>query len=84
MSISDAGAAISSEQSGEMLHSHLQKMWNLTFKTREANQVVNYAIQDCSLFWTMDCLKSEFIDVQMLDIETTVSLMFGLLISTLL
>ena len=25
----------------------------------------------------MDCLKSEFIDVQMLDIETTVSLMFG-------
>ena len=45
---------------------------------------VNYAIQDCSLCWTMDCLKSEFIDVQTLDIETTVSLMFGLLISTLL
>ena len=45
---------------------------------------MNYAIQDCSLCLTMDCLKSEFINVQMLDIETTVSLMFGLLISTLL
>ena len=32
----------------------------------------------------MDCLKSEFIDVQMLNNATTVSLMFGLLISTLL
>ena len=31
-SIYDAGAAISSEQSGEMLHSRLQKMWNLGFK----------------------------------------------------
>ena len=37
-SIYGAGATISSEQSGEMLHSRLQKMWNLRFKTREINQ----------------------------------------------
>ena len=28
--IADAGAAISSEQSGEMLHSRIQKVWDLT------------------------------------------------------
>ena len=34
VSISDAGAAISSEQCGEMLHSRLQRVWDLRFKTR--------------------------------------------------
>ena len=36
--ISDPGAAISSDQIGEILHSRLQKMWNLRFNTRETNQ----------------------------------------------
>ena len=48
MSIPNAGAAISSEQSGEMLHSRLQKMWNLRFKTRETNQALySQRLIDC-------------------------------------
>ena len=47
-SIYDAGAAISSEQSGEMLHLRLQKMWNLGFKTRETNQeLYSQRLIDC-------------------------------------
>ena len=34
-SISDAEAAISSEQSGEMLHSRLQKMWDFNFRFKK-------------------------------------------------
>ena len=38
-SMPNAGAAISSEQSGEMFHSCLQRVWDLRFKTRsEHNQ----------------------------------------------
>ena len=45
---SEVGAAISSEQSGEMLHSRLQKMWNLRFKTRETNQALySQRLIDC-------------------------------------
>ena len=36
-SIADAGAAISSEQNGEMLHSRLQGVWFLRFNTRAEN-----------------------------------------------
>ena len=36
-SISNAGAAISSEQSGEMLYSRIQQVWNLRFKTGREN-----------------------------------------------
>ena len=46
--IYDAGAAISSEQSGGMLHSRLQNMWNLRFKTRETNQAIySQRLIDC-------------------------------------
>ena len=48
-SISDAEAAISSEQSGEMLHSRLQKMWNLRFETKETNQALYF--QRLSTVW---------------------------------
>ena len=40
-SICDAGAAISSEQSGEMLHSRLQRVWDLRIKTRADNSLVD-------------------------------------------
>ena len=38
-SIPGAGAAISSEQSGEMLHSRIQQVWNLRFKAGRENPV---------------------------------------------
>ena len=38
-SIPDAGAAISSEQSGEMLHSRIHQVWNLRFKTRSDHPI---------------------------------------------
>ena len=46
-SIADAGAAISSEQSGEMLHSRLQRVWDLRFKTRADNSLYPQRLVDC-------------------------------------
>ena len=46
-SISGAGAAISSEQSGEMLHSRLQRVWDLRFKTRADNSLYPQRLVDC-------------------------------------
>ena len=46
-SILDAGAAISSEQSGEMLHSRLQRVWDLHFKTRTENPLYPQHLIDC-------------------------------------
>ena len=43
----NAGAALSSEQSGEMLHSRLQKVWDLRFKTRAENPLFSQRLVDC-------------------------------------
>ena len=43
----DAGAAISSEQSGEMLHSRIQQVWNLRFKAGRDNPVYPQRLVDC-------------------------------------
>ena len=45
--IADAGAAISSEQSGEMLHSWIQKVWDLRFKTKAENSIFPQRLVDC-------------------------------------
>ena len=58
--IPNAGAAISSEQSGEMLHSRLQRVWDLRFKTRSENPLYPQRIVDCmvtynyNLEWNRD------------------------------
>ena len=44
--IADAGAAISSEQSGEMLHSRVQKVWDLRFKTKAENSIFPQRLVD--------------------------------------
>ena len=46
-SIPDAGAAISSEQSGEMLHSRIHQVWNLRFKTRSDHPIYPQRLVDC-------------------------------------
>ena len=43
----NTGAALSSEQSGEMLHSRLQKVWDLRFKTRAENPLFSQRLVDC-------------------------------------
>ena len=61
-SISNAGAAISSEQSGEMLHSRLQKMWDLRFKTRETNQALySQRLIDCMVTYNYNLKWDEAI-----------------------
>ena len=45
--IADACAAISSEQSGEMLHSRIQKVWDLRFKTKAENSIFPQRLVDC-------------------------------------
>ena len=44
---STAGAAISSEQSGEMLHSRMQNLWELRFKTKVENDLYPQRLVDC-------------------------------------
>ena len=51
-SIADAGAAISSEQSGEMLHSRLQRVWDLRFKTRADNSLYPQRLVDCMVTYS--------------------------------
>ena len=48
-SIPDAGAAISSEQSGEMLYSRIHKVWNLRFKTGSDRPIYPQRLVDCIL-----------------------------------
>ena len=42
-----AGAAISSEQSGEMLHSRIQNLWDLRFKTKLEHELYPQRLVDC-------------------------------------
>ena len=44
---STAGAAISSEQSGEMLHSRMQNLWELRFKTNVEHELYPQRLVDC-------------------------------------
>ncbi len=44
---STAGAAISSEQSGEMLHSRMQNLWELRFKTNAEHELYPQRLVDC-------------------------------------
>ena len=44
---STAGAAISSEQSGEMLHSRMQNLWELRFKTEVEKDLYPQRLVDC-------------------------------------
>ena len=49
----DAGAAISSEQSGEMLHSRLQIIWDLRFKTIAENPLYLQRLIDCVVTYNL-------------------------------
>ena len=42
-----AGAAISSEQSGEMLHSRMQNLWDLRFNTKLEHELYPQRLVDC-------------------------------------